>query len=107
MLLSLSNNHISHQPKLCFKATSLLSGPLLVLAPMPEHDKQQPLANKSPPDESYTSPLEELRVYSRCLTSKTISDPPCQRSDLDLGNTTSISKLNSSIPVVDDIGYVC
>jgi len=42
------------------------SSPLLVPAPIPEHGKQHPLADKSPADESCEPPLvTNLRVYSK------------------------------------------
>jgi hypothetical protein len=44
-----------------------MSGPLPVSALVPKHDKQHPLVDESPTNESCEPPpMKELRVYSRC-----------------------------------------
>jgi hypothetical protein len=77
--------------------------PLPVPTTMPEQEKQQFTSGSTtePTDKSCGSPVEELRVYSRCQKSKTILVAPCQASYPDSGNTTSTS--NSVIPTFDSV----
>jgi hypothetical protein len=67
-------------------------------------EKQQ-LTNEfpnEPIEKSSTSPMEELRVYSRRQKSN-ILDAICQASDPNSGYTTYILDINYAIPIFDDM----